>query len=98
MNCLKCGREIQSPQVFCDACLADMDAYPVKPGTPVHIHHRQAMEKKAVTKAAPSSKELLRKQRKRIQWLWLLIAALGLTASILLLLLLYAWGVFAPIF
>ncbi len=37
MNCMKCGRETTQEQVFCDACLADMDRYPVKPGTPIHI-------------------------------------------------------------
>ena len=35
MNCMKCGREIALGQVFCKECLADMDQYPIKPGTPV---------------------------------------------------------------
>lgn len=37
MNCMKCGREIFLGQVFCKDCLADMEAYPVKPGTPVQL-------------------------------------------------------------
>ena len=35
MNCMKCGREIALGQVFCKECLADMEQYPIKPGTPV---------------------------------------------------------------
>ena len=35
MNCMKCKREIALGQVFCKECLADMENYPVKPGTPV---------------------------------------------------------------
>lgn len=33
MNCLKCGREIEEGQVFCNDCLVQMAKYPVKPGT-----------------------------------------------------------------
>ena len=35
MFCMKCGREIVLGQVFCKECLADMEQYPIKPGTPV---------------------------------------------------------------
>ena len=31
MNCLKCGREIEEGQVFCNDCLVQMAKYPVKP-------------------------------------------------------------------
>lgn len=34
-SCMKCGREIALGQVFCKECLADMEQYPIKPGTPV---------------------------------------------------------------
>lgn len=37
MNCMKCGREIALGQVFCKECLADMENYPIKPGTPVQL-------------------------------------------------------------
>ena len=40
MNCMKCGREIALGQVFCKECLADMDQYPIKPGTPVPLYAR----------------------------------------------------------
>lgn len=35
LNCMKCGREIALGHVFCKECLADMEQYPIKPGTPV---------------------------------------------------------------
>lgn len=40
MNCMKCGREIALGQVFCKECLADMENYPIKPGTPVQLPTR----------------------------------------------------------
>ncbi len=40
MQCMKCGREIPAGDVFCENCLADMEKYPVKPGTVVHIPHQ----------------------------------------------------------
>lgn len=33
MHCLKCGTEIEAPQVFCDRCLVDMKNHPV------HVKH-----------------------------------------------------------
>ena len=40
MNCMKCGREIEEGQVFCIDCLKDMEKYPVRPGTAVHLPKR----------------------------------------------------------
>ena len=37
MLCMKCGREIEPEQVFCPECLAEMEKYPVKPGTVVQL-------------------------------------------------------------
>lgn len=37
MHCLKCGKEAQENQVFCEGCLEDMKKHPVKPGTPVQL-------------------------------------------------------------
>ena len=39
MTCLKCGSTTADDHVFCEECLAVMDRYPVKPGTPVHLPH-----------------------------------------------------------
>ena len=37
MGCMKCGRETVSEQVFCPDCLAEMEKYPVRPGTVVQL-------------------------------------------------------------
>ena len=42
MHCLKCGTEIQPPNVFCQNCLAEMKQYPVARDTPVVIQPRPA--------------------------------------------------------
>ena len=44
MNCMRCGRETEANQVFCPACLKDMEKYPVKPGTSVQIPSRSSHE------------------------------------------------------
>ena len=57
MNCVKCGRETAEEQVFCDVCLGEMENYPVKPGTAVHIPARNPMEESR--KAHPRRKPVL---------------------------------------
>ena len=37
MSCMKCGKEVSEGQVFCQECLAEMEKYPVKPGTPLPL-------------------------------------------------------------
>ena len=37
MNCMKCGREVEDGQVFCQECLAEMETDPIRISTPVHI-------------------------------------------------------------
>lgn len=41
MNCMKCGRETVEGQVFCNACLEEMEKYPVKPGTVIQLPRRR---------------------------------------------------------
>lgn len=41
MNCMKCGRETDSEQIFCESCLLQMEKYPVKPGTAVKLPERR---------------------------------------------------------
>ena len=71
VNCLKCGREIEEGQVFCNDCLVQMAKYPVKPGTAVQLPSRgsAAVSKKVHsrrrTKAAPE--EQLKALKKRIR-------------------------------
>lgn len=54
MQCIKCGREIQDNQVFCQQCLSVMEKMPVKPGTPVVIPKRpQKIHAPVVKKEKP---------------------------------------------
>ena len=40
MQCMKCGRDVDPGQVFCDKCRETMDRYPVKPGIVVQLPRR----------------------------------------------------------
>lgn len=75
MLCMKCGREIQDSQVFCEKCLSVMQAYPVKPDTVVQIPKRPARAEKKVTRAI-SLKEVVRQQRATIRWLVLALVVM----------------------
>ena len=41
MYCMKCGRETENETVFCQDCLAEMEKYPVQPGTVVLLPRRR---------------------------------------------------------
>lgn len=71
MLCMKCGREIEAEQVFCEECLAGMEKYPVKPGTVVLLPKRppQSPIKKAVNHRrhpAIPLEEQVKKLKKRV--------------------------------
>ena len=59
MNCMKCGSKIEEEQAFCSSCLAEMDRYPVNPGTVVLLPTtgKQPPKKTAVKKKAPPTPE-----------------------------------------
>ncbi len=42
VDCMKCGKELKSEGVFCPACLAEMEKYPVKPNITVQLPVRKA--------------------------------------------------------
>ena len=68
MNCLKCGRETEEGQVFCEACREKMKDYPVKAGTPVRLPHRAyepAPVKKPRWHPAPTMEEQVQKLRRQ---------------------------------
>lgn len=84
MNCMRCGKEVQQPQVFCDTCLAAMDACPVKPDMHIHIPVRPANAGKAAPKKALVSLESQIKrlrQRNKNLVIALLCALLALALS-----------------
>lgn len=88
MQCMKCGREIPAGDVFCQECLTDMEKYPVKPGTAVHIPsqsqlaRRQQERRPAMT---PERKvEILTRRIWALSWLLTLAAATIIAASALI--------------
>lgn len=87
MNCLKCGREIVAEQVFCEVCLADMEKYPVKPGTLVQLPRRQtdAVGKKSHVrrKAPPAPEEQVKHLRKAVRGLVGLVLVLLVLLGVL---------------
>ena len=86
MNCMKCGREMNTEQTFCPLCLEGMEAYPVRPGTVIQLPKRQ--ESSVIRKVMPRRKPLtpeerIRRMRKRIQRLQLLLLACFLAIALL---------------
>ena len=82
-KCLKCGIEIKERSAFCPKCLAVLDAYPVKPGTVVHLLPRpKRTELKADAFQESEEKARLAVMRRRVRWL----VAVTLVLSALLLL------------
>ncbi len=76
MTCMKCGRELETEQAFCDICLEEMKKYPVKPGTPVQLpsFSRTAPVRKAVVRRRTlSPEEQLRVLKKRTRILAVLL-------------------------
>ena len=61
MNCLKCGKEIEEKQVFCDSCLAVMEKFPVKPETKIYLPKNAPVA--PVKKSAPRKKTLSPEER-----------------------------------
>lgn len=78
VNCLKCGREIEEGQVFCNDCLVQMAKYPVKPGTAVLLPSRgsAAVSKKVHPRrrGKPAPEEQLRTLKVRVRILSALLA------------------------
>jgi len=87
--CIKCGKQIEDDQVFCEGCLQIMERYPVKPGTPVQLPNRSASaaKKPAQRKKPLSAKEQNIRLRKLLRWmttaLVVLLLALTVTVSML---------------
>jgi len=71
MYCLKCGRQINTEQAFCQDCLLEMEKYPVEPGTVVQLPQR------------PSGTPYKKPPRRRSQPLEEQVAALTRRARIL---------------
>ena len=84
MNCVKCGREIGEDQVFCGQCLDEMEKYPVKPGTAVHIPTRaprEEVKKQPKRKLALSPSEQIQRLQKKVRILRLALALMLLICA-----------------
>ena len=91
MNCLRCGKEIESEQVFCEECQTVMEKQPVKQGTPINLPKRDNRTniKRASFRLAESKwHDRIFRLKYTIFWLIviiiLLLAALALTLGMLL--------------
>ena len=86
-KCMKCGREFDAQQIFCDGCLAEMDKYPVKPGVVVMLPRRRSQPAKEKTprrrqvQILPEEQIKLLKKRLRIQAIALALVGLLLAAA-----------------
>ena len=90
MHCMKCGRKLKDEQVFCPECLAVMEAYPVKPGTPIQLppkNHAPAAPPKYPRRKLRKPEEQIARLRSTVRWLSLALAvallAFGATAVML---------------
>ena len=85
MQCMKCGRDLQPGQVFCDECLEEMEKYPVKPGTVVllpHYHRPYTQPKKTAKRVVPLEEQFRKvKSRNRIL-AWLLAGTITVAAGL----------------
>ncbi len=74
MVCMKCGQEVDAGQVFCQACLENMDQYPVKPDVVIQLPHQRPAElpkKPAPRRRILSDQEQLQRltfQNRLLRW------------------------------
>lgn len=73
MGCMKCGQEIGQDQIFCDDCLAEMEKYPVKPGTVVQIPNRPAKKQAHHRRPTVTAEEQIKRLTARVHRLTLMV-------------------------
>ncbi len=83
MTCMKCGRELETEQSFCEDCLLEMKRYPVSPSAVVNLPLRRQdpAPRKVPKRRSISPEEQVKLLKKRI---WVLIGVLAVTAALLL--------------
>lgn len=86
MNCMKCGRETDVNQVFCEECLTEMDKYPVKPGVVVQIpsqpEKKQAHHRRVIVTAEEQVKHLKKRNHGLILTLVMMAAVVVFLAML----------------
>lgn len=82
MACLKCGRDTAEGQVFCSDCLAQMERYPVQPGTIIQIPTRRASaaQRRSAKRRRLSPEEQVKLLRSRLRVLTVLFLVVLLVA------------------
>ena len=84
MQCMKCGRDVEPGEVFCELCRADMQKYPVKPGTAVVLPQRpERVQPKRPVKKQLTYEEQLAKSRKMNRLLAALLTIYMVIAAVL---------------
>lgn len=85
MHCLKCGRETDEDQVFCQECLLDMGKHPVDPNEVVLLPQRPTAPsiKKPVRRRTVPPEERILQLKKRIRLLTVLLVLMTLIAAAL---------------
>lgn len=81
MYCLRCGRDTEDHRVFCDLCQLNMEAYPIKPGTAIHLPHRNtavAVKKKGRRKKTATPEEQVIQLKRSLRWARALVCLLFL--------------------
>ena len=86
MPCIKCRRKLEDGQVFCASCLETMEAYPVKPGTPIQLPPKlpelpQKNRRKRQRERKPEVE--IRRLKSSVRWLTLALIILLLAFSLM---------------
>lgn len=82
MNCMKCGKETVSSNVFCEACLEDMRHHPVKSGTAVVIPNRPESKRAISRRKSLSYEEQISRMQVLIRWLLVAVILLSISFGI----------------
>lgn len=80
MACLRCGKKTEEKQAFCDACLEEMQKYPVKSGMAIQLPQRETTHPERKSPAhhrEPEAAEQIAHLRKMIRWLIGMLALLS---------------------
>lgn len=86
MKCMKCGREMTEDLAFCSTCLAEMEQFPVRPGTVILLPNREPSQpRKPVRKkkAILSADELIPVLKRKVWTLRLISLVLALLLTVI---------------
>ena len=86
MSCMKCARDTEVGQVFCAECRAEMEKYPVKPGTTLQLPRRRettSVKKSYFRRKSLSSEEQVKQLRSLVRVLVILLIVVTVIASLL---------------